>query len=269
MPHSWSYTKERGPNTWANQYPAAGGEKQSPVDIPSSSAQDDADLKDRPLFVDYDPYKCKMIANPGYCWRVDVDGKESVLQGGPLEHKYELKQFHFHWGKTDKTGSEHTVDGKSYPAELHLVHWNTDLYKDFNDAVAKENGLAVLGTFIEIGEEHAELKKLTDLLSNVKHKGDETAISDGFDPTTLLPENRSYWTYDGSLTTPPCYETVTWIVFKNSIQISADQIAKFRELCSYCRDESCPEDEFEGLIVDNFRPPLPLGKRILRHCDAN
>lgn len=268
MHATWSYTTDRGPTTWANQYPQAGGEKQSPVNIPVDQATEDVVLKEKPLYFDYDPYKCQMIANPGYCWRVDVDGKDSVLEGGPLEHKYELKQFHFHWGKTDKTGSEHTVDGKSYPAELHLVHWNRDLYKDYNEAVAKENGLAVLGAFIEIGEEHSELKKLTDLLDAVKHKGDETAIPDGFDPTTLIPENRSYWTYDGSLTTPPCYETVTWIVFKNPIQISEQQISKFRELCSYCRDDTCPDDEFGGNIVENYRPPLPLGQRVLRQFNA-
>lgn len=230
-------------------------------------ASDDASLVERPLFFEYDPYKSKMILNPGYCWKVEVDGEGSILEGGPLEHKYQLEQFHFHWGKTDKTGSEHTVDGKIYPAEVHLVHWNKDLYHSFDDAVAKENGLAVLGAFLEIGEEHAELKKLTNLLENVKHRGEETNIPEGFDPTTLVPENRAYWTYDGSLTTPPCYETVTWIVFKQPIQVSSEQLARFRGLCSYGRDESCPEDEFEGQILENYRPPLPLGSRILRHCN--
>ena len=76
----------------------------------------------------------------------------SGLTGGPLEDDvYQLAQFHAHWGGENARGSEHTVDGKSFSAELHLVHYNTK-YGDLGNAVDKPDGLAVLGMFIKVTE---------------------------------------------------------------------------------------------------------------------
>ena len=87
----------------------------------------------------------------GYCWRVDVNGTDSELTGGPLGSDiYKLEQFHSHWGCIDSQGSEHTVDGVSYAGELHLVHWNTTKYATFGEAASAPDGLAVLGVFLEV-----------------------------------------------------------------------------------------------------------------------
>lgn len=255
-----------GPATWADQFPAAGGAKQSPINISHECAHKDSSLRGKPLHFSYNPEKCKVVANPGYCWKVEVDGEDSILEGGPLEHTYQLEQFHFHWGCNDKQGSEHTIEGRAYPAEAHLVHWNRDLYSSFDEASKADKGLCVLGAFLQVGEEHSELTKLTDLLDIVKHKGEIHPLDAGFDPATLVPNNRAYWTYEGSLTTPPCTESVVWIVFKNPINVSEEQLSKFRNLRNYSREEECPCDEFEGHIYDNYRPPLPLNDRELRYC---
>ena len=106
-------------------------------------------------------------------------------------------------------------------------------------------------------------------------------------------ENRSYWTYDGSLTTPPCLESVTWIVLKTPVQVSEDQVSSqintlvisqitktfnevfqilqlnsFRQLKSYGKNDEKPEDEFDGQILVNYRPPLEVGCRTVRSCDC-
>jgi len=266
MSSAWGYTSISGPHTWSKQFPLASGTHQSPVDIRPDETRLDPALASRPLIVDYRETNCKAIVNPGYSWKVDAEG--GVLTGGPLLHRYELEQFHSHWGRTDSTGSEHTVDGKKYPAELHLVHWNTDLYENFGAAAAAGDGtgLAVLGVFLEVGEENPAFGKLTSALGDVQFSGQEAPLAEDIDITALLPSDRSYWTYSGSLTTPPCYESVTWIVFQKAISISTKQLDKFRELRSYCSDQQCPQDEYSGQIVENYRPPLPLGGRIVRAC---
>lgn len=115
-------------------------------------------MKVAPLKWKYVPEHTKSLVNPGYCWRVDVNGTESELTGGPLGNNiYKLEQFHCHWGCNDGKGSEHTVDGVSYAGELHLVHWNTTKYKSFNEAASQPDGLAVLGVFLKVS---VQLKSL-------------------------------------------------------------------------------------------------------------
>ncbi|KAL1449052.1 hypothetical protein WDU94_000290 [Cyamophila willieti] len=107
-------------------------------------------LEESPLVWKYNPARTETITNPGYCWRVDVKKSCTELTGGPLHHKYRLEQFHCHWGCGSSKGSEHTVDGKSYAGELHLVHWNSDKYHTFGEAAGQPDGLAVLGVLLEV-----------------------------------------------------------------------------------------------------------------------
>ncbi|XP_017261771.1 carbonic anhydrase 1 [Kryptolebias marmoratus] len=251
----WGYAAHNGPDKWAESYPVANGRRQSPIDIVPSDASYDSGLK--PLSLRYDPSTCLDILNNGHSFQVTFvdDTDSSTLRDGPVSGIYRLKQFHFHWGSTDKTGSEHTVDGTSYPAELHLVHWNTK-YGSFAEAADKPDGLAVVGVFLTIGADNASLQKLTDSFGAIKTKGKQTSFAN-FDPATLLPDCLKYWTYDGSLTTPPLLESVTWIVCKEPISVSSAQMAKFRALLFSA------EGEAERCMVDNYRPPQPLkGRRV-------
>ncbi|XP_062847097.1 carbonic anhydrase 2-like isoform X2 [Trichomycterus rosablanca] len=256
MSQGWGYGSDNGPEKWFEKFPIANGIRQSPIDIVTSEAQRDPELKR--LTLHYDPSTSLDILNNGHSFQVTFtdDKDQSVLTGGPLTGTYRLKQFHFHWGSSDNKGSEHTVDGKMYPAELHLVHWNT-AYPSFGDAATKPDGLGVVGVFLEIGDENPNLQKVLDALQAIKAKNTQTSFAD-FDPTTLLPSSLGYWTYEGSLTTPPLLESVTWIVCKKSISVSSAQMEKFRSLLFSA------DDEPECCMVNNYRPPQPLKNRKVR-----
>lgn len=128
----------------------ASGHRQSPVNINRDSTTRGSTLK-QSLSWKYVPSNTKSLVNPGYCWRVDVNGEGSALSGGPLASDvFQLEQFHCHWGCSDGKGSEHTVDGLSYSGELHLVHWNQTKYPTFDEAAKHHDGLAVLGVFLKV-----------------------------------------------------------------------------------------------------------------------
>ncbi|XP_028815222.1 carbonic anhydrase 5A, mitochondrial isoform X2 [Denticeps clupeoides] len=208
---------------WQEPLAVPGGERQSPIDIAVRRTQFDPRL--RPLQMRYDPRTCQQIWNNGYSFIVEYDdtSDRSVLQGGPLEDRFRLCQFHFHWGESNAWGSEHSVDRRLFPAELHVVHWNRDKYNLFEEAVSEDNGLAVIGVFLKVGKRHEGLQKLVDALPAVRHKGSVVEFTK-FDPACLLPENtEEYWTYSGSLTTPPLTEAVTWMLMKHHIEVSHDQ----------------------------------------------
>ena len=108
-----------------------------------------------------------------------------------MDGKYELWQFHAHWGNEDGHGSEHTVDGKNYAAELHLVHWNKK-YGTPDIAVDKPDGLSVLGTLIEVGEKrHQEFDKVVQALNKIPCKDDKTSLEGAaIDCANFLPEDK-------------------------------------------------------------------------------
>ncbi|XP_044283925.1 carbonic anhydrase 5A, mitochondrial [Varanus komodoensis] len=197
--------------------------------------------------------------NNGYSFLVEFEDStdKSIITGGPLENNYRLKQFHFHWGAVNEWGSEHTVDCKVFPAELHLVHWNSCKYQSFEEAIMEDNGLAVIGVFLKLGANHRGLQKLVDALPLIKHK-DALVEFEEFDPSCLLPSCPDYWTYAGSLTTPPLSESVTWIIKKAAVEVDDDQLEVFRMLLF------TPDGEEEKRMVDNFRPLQPIMDRTVR-----
>ncbi|XP_014239068.1 carbonic anhydrase 2 isoform X2 [Trichogramma pretiosum] len=266
----WDYSNQNGPSTWVDKFPMAAGSRQSPVNIETDRVETDHEaLSSKPLRWKYPATASRAIVNPGYCWRVDTDGDGTYLTGGPLmDDVYKLEQYHCHWGCSDSRGSEHTVDGQAFAGELHLVHWNTTKYKTFAEAARAPDGLAVLGVFLKAGKAHEELEKIARLLPYVSHKDDNLPINESIDPSKLLPDDNGYWTYLGSLTTPPCNESVTWILFKRYIEVSHHQLNVFRNLRKFPRGEECPCHENHGVVINNFRPPLPLGNRVLRECGS-
>ncbi|TRZ02623.1 hypothetical protein DNTS_018262, partial [Danionella cerebrum] len=244
------------PLKWCENFPLANGVRQSPIDIVSKAAKFDGELK--PLCLKYDGCSSLEILNNGHSFQVTYadDTDCSTLTGGPVSGTYRLKQFHFHWGAADNKGSEHTVDGKCYAAELHLVHWNTK-YPSFGDATSKPDGLAVVGVFLEVGKENPQLQRILDAFEVIQSKGKQSSFSQ-FNPRVLIPKCLDYWTYLGSLTTPPLLESVTWIVCKHTISISPAQMKKFRTLL-FTADGEQP-----CCMVNNYRPPQPLQGREVR-----
>lgn len=259
LSHDWGYDESDGPAQWASFVPAASGSRQSPIVITPSKAMYDSKLQENPLRISYHPVTGGKMHNHGRSVQTDVDGPPCFVEGGPLSHRYQLKQFHFHWGKTSATGAEHRIDDKVYAAELHFVHWNTGLYHTIEEAAHSPNGLGVLCIFIEPGEEHPGIDNVTKLLSQVQYRDDYADLPDGFNPASLLPEDTSrYWTYVGSLTTPPCWETVTFVLFKQPIRVSERQLDVFRSLYKKKRDACCGDSCH---LVNNYRPTMPLNGR--------
>ncbi|XP_074843103.1 carbonic anhydrase 13-like isoform X3 [Carettochelys insculpta] len=183
--------------------------------------------------------------------------EHNVLRGGPLTGSYRLRQIHFHWGASDDVGSEHAVDGRKYAAELHVVHWNSDKYSSFVEAARQLDGLAVMAVFLKIGECNAQLKKITDRLDTIRAKGKQ-ALFTNFDPSCLLPHSLDYWTYLGSLTVPPLLESVIWIILREPISVSSEQLARFRSLLCTAEGEAACR------MLRNYRPPQPLKGREVR-----
>ncbi|KAK3085960.1 hypothetical protein FSP39_011364 [Pinctada imbricata] len=230
------------------------GSYQSPVDIASKSLSCDTDLKNYPLQISYQVEKELDIENNGYTVVVPIK-QNSFITGGPLQDRYRLIQFHLHWGCSNDRGSEHTVDGQVYAGEIHLVHWNTDKYGSFQEALTQPDGLAVLGAVVKIGRENPGMKLVVDNMDKVVTSGSRCTVPSQFDPQTLLSYDISkYWTYPGSLTTPEYNESVTWIVFCEPFVISQNQMDALRSLRN-------PEGK---CICDNFRDVKPLSQRCIR-----
>ncbi|CAH1105411.1 unnamed protein product [Psylliodes chrysocephalus] len=263
MTLDWGYGPKNGPQTWVSHFPDAAGQRQSPIDIkPVDVKVLNSNAK---LHWKYEPETLTEISNTGAAWRVDVKGKGSELRGGPLLDEYVLNQFHCHWGESNDRGSEHTINGQYFAGELHLVHWNSAKYSSIQEAANNPDGLCVLGVFLKPGKKHEELDKVVKQLNKVQYKNQCCRILESIDPTNFLPLNSGYYTYHGSLTTPPCSECVVWIVFKEPVEVSIEQLEAFRNLKSLCKEEKC-YDEYDGFVKRNFRPTLPVGQREVKEC---
>uniref|UniRef100_G1T1V5 Carbonic anhydrase n=1 Tax=Oryctolagus cuniculus TaxID=9986 RepID=G1T1V5_RABIT len=247
----WGYADHNGPDHWHELFPNAKGDNQSPIELHTKDVRHDPSLL--PWSASYDPGSAKTILNNGKTCRVVFDDTydRSMLRGGPLPGPYRLRQFHLHWGSSDDHGSEHIVDGVKYAAELHLVHWNPK-YNTYGEALKQPDGIAVVGVFLKIGREKGDFQIFLDALDKIKTKGKEAPFSH-FDPSCLFPACRDYWTYRGSFTTPPCEECIVWLLLKEPITVSSDQIAKLRSLFSSAENE----------------PPVPMERKPITFPNKN
>lgn len=258
----WGY--EEGVE-WGLVFPDANGEYQSPINLNSREARYDPSLLDVRLSPNYVVCRDCEVTNDGHTIQVILKSK-SVLSGGPLPqgHEFELYEVRFHWGRENQRGSEHTVNFKAFPMELHLIHWNATLFGSIDEAVGKPHGIAIIALFVQIGKEHVGLKAVTEILQDIQYKGKSKTIP-CFNPNTLLPDPllRDYWVYEGSLTIPPCSEGVTWILFRYPLTISQLQIEEFRRLRTHVKGAELVEG-CDGILGDNFRPTQPLSDRVIR-----
>uniref|UniRef100_A0A5F9DPV5 Carbonic anhydrase n=1 Tax=Oryctolagus cuniculus TaxID=9986 RepID=A0A5F9DPV5_RABIT len=183
---------------------------------------------------------------------------DMYLQG--LPSRYTATQLHLHWGnRNDPYGSEHTVGGKQFAAELHIVHYNSDSYPDISTASNKSEGLAVLAVLIEKGYFNPYYDRIFSFLRYVKYKGQNVRIPT-FNIEELLPEKPAeYYRYRGSLTTPPCYPSVLWTVFRNPVTISQEQLLALQTALYFTRaDDPAPRE-----MINNFRPIQNFGVRLV------
>lgn len=220
----WEYTGRTGPAHWSEVDEKFGacsqGKTQSPIDLRSGDAQPAA-LPE--IAFDYQPSALKLVDN-GHTVQVNYAPGSAITVAGK---RYELLQFHFH------KPSEERLNGKPYALVAHLVHKSA------------EGDLAVVGVLMEAGQRRPVLQAVFDNLP--QKKGTEVAVPGvAIDIGALLPENRGYYTFAGSLTTPPCSEGVTWYVMKTPVQVAAADIARFGHVY---RMNARPVQPLNGRVV--------------------
>jgi len=247
----WSYDDAHGVsyNKWDVINKMCKGHQQSPVDI-SSNAFVTSETCGEPLkFHGFDakPLAVKLLNNGHTAQAYIEQNPLPYVTGGLLRGEYEFKQLHFHWGDRSNMGSEHTLDGKHKPLEMHVVTWKK-AYRTINEALMHHDGLAVFGVLFKIhNESTSAMKDLTSALHHVTNASTETTLPDNLKHPLrdFLPNDTTiFFRYTGSLTTPPCTEAVTWTVFKTFLPISEEDMNKFRSIL----------DSSGGPLVNNFRP---------------
>jgi carbonic anhydrase len=223
----WAYQGKGGPANWGELNPEFQtckiGKMQTPVDLTgATSAQ--AEGTSGTLATEYRSVPLKIVNN-GHTIQVNVAPGNFMSAGGK---RFELLQFHFH------TPSEHTVNGKPFPMEVHLVHKDT------------EGKLGVLGVFLQTGTSSTALQSIWNNLPKTVNKEFQVQGVE-FDLNALLPKGTELYTYTGSLTTPPCSEGVQWFVLAQPIEISVQNVKQFVKLLGH-----------------NARPVQPLNGRTIQ-----
>jgi carbonic anhydrase len=216
----WGYSGEAGPENWskvdAKNAMCAMGRNQSPIDL---TAPIKAELA--PLKLAYSTNSSDIVNN-GHTVQVNYAAGSTLNVDG---RAFELKQFHFH------APSENKVGGKQFPLEAHLVHAD------------KDGNLAVVAVMFQEGAANALLTKLWESMPT--KAGAKAALSGALNVSDLLPADRSYYRFNGSLTTPPCSEGVRWFVMKAPASVSKAQVAQFAKAVGFA----------------NNRPVQPLNAR--------
>ncbi|KAF2347028.1 Alpha carbonic anhydrase [Trinorchestia longiramus] len=195
---------------------------------------------------------------------VDADvshRKEKIVAvniiGGPLSYKYQVSHIQFHFGTGDGPGSEHTVNGSAFRAEMQVYGFNAQLYNNFSEAVTRPHGAAAIAVLIQVGVRgHPGLSSLMDALPRVRWAGEAVWVS-SVSINDVLPHTQHYMTYEGSLTQPPCHETVTWIVMNKPVYVTRIQLSALQQLQTGRR--GLPQ----ARLLSNFRPTQRLYHRTL------
>lgn len=228
----WGYEGADGPDRWGSldsTFAACGaGTSQSPVNIVVSGSSTlpalQAGHQPLALHVTHHEHIADGI-NTGHTIQVNYAGADTLDVGGD---RYALVQYHFH------SPSEHTVEGKRFPMEMHLVHR------------AADGRLAVIGVPMVEGRTNPALAPVWANLP--RKKGNEVKVSHVVvDVDELLPGTLTTYRYDGSLTTPPCSEGVRWLVMTTPVEVGPEQVAAFR-----------------AVVRDNNRPVQPLNGRVIQ-----
>ena len=209
-----------GENWIRSTAPCKDGKEQSPIDIGRTERADLPGLR-----FDYHSGPLNVINNGYTALRVDyVDSGDFLVVGN---RRYELTQFHFH------RPSEETIHGKRYDMVLHLMH------------AARDGKVAAVAILLKVGHANPTIQKLWQYMPKTAGALQEIAGVD-INPTTLLPNDTAYYTYEGSQTAPPCSEGVTWFVMKTPMEISAEEI-----------------NAFANLYPHDVRPLQPLNGRVV------
>jgi len=225
-PH-WGYAGAIGPDAWsklsAEFATCAKGRRQSPIDLVD---RDFSPLNLEQVKFEYAPAAFQVVHN-GHTVEVRPAGVNQIVARGK---NYKLLQFHFHHP------AEERFNGKGFALDTHFVHR------------AEDGELAVVTVLFEEGAANPELQRIWDYMPLDSNDSVRSGEGVTFNPVSMLPSDRAkYLQYVGSLTTPPCTEGVVWIVLRQPVSASAEQIALFRKL-----------------VGMNARPTQPVNGRLIK-----
>ena len=246
-------------------------QRQSPINIKQSSVK----------FQDYRPFTLLghenlsissgtlTATNTGTTVKLLAAPGTALLEGGPLNVRYEFVEMHFHWGNMENkeavAGSEHTIDSEAFPLELHMVHKNVH-DPSVGEALTHENGICVLGFLFTLVKDDADIptigmdalaKIVEEHLQNPNDKFDQKAMNNfsvggDVNVANFLPQYLSeYFHYKGSLTTGGCEEAVNWVVFKTPVAIKKRHLKALQSI----------KNAEGGKMLNNFRPTMPVNDR--------
>lgn len=205
----WGYEGDEGPEHWGELDPTfavcADGKEQSPINIVTSNTQLNDSVQ---LEIHYESTSFTLMNNGNTIQANPTTESNFIELDG---ERYNLLQFHFH------QPSEHQFEGKNLAMEMHFVHKN------------ESGDLAVIGVLINEGMRNTALANVWTNLPDEKTEHD-LKLDEPVDLVKLLPDDQTKFRYNGSLTTPPCSEGVRWIVFKDAIELSKEQIEAFGEI---------------------------------------
>lgn len=222
----WSYSGETSPEHWVEveKNSNCDGKYQSPINIINKDA--DSVSSENLLKIYYSPKtSISKVENNGHSIQFDFEAGDSIDYKNDM---YYLKQIHFH------EPSEHKINGIIYPIEIHLVHVN------------KTGQISVLGILGEEGDE-SQLFEFFESFLPIEN-GSEKEIHQNIDLSSLFLNANNYYSYSGSLTTPPCTEGVNWIVFKKPIILSVEEVLKLKN----------------NMPINNYRNEQPLNNRLVK-----
>uniref|UniRef100_A0A667XKK2 protein-tyrosine-phosphatase n=1 Tax=Myripristis murdjan TaxID=586833 RepID=A0A667XKK2_9TELE len=231
---------------WGKRFPSCNSARQSPVDIDETFTQVRLQYQDLQLDgFQRDTGGGGTVHNDGRTVTIGVDG-DFFVSGGGLSSRFRVGTISFHWGRCNASseGSEHSLNGMKFPLEMQMFCYDPDAVRSVEEAASHGAKMAALAVLFEV-RQPAEPRRVA-AASSGKHGPVEA-----FRLRSLLPDNtQKYYIYNGSLTTPPCSETVEWLVFKHTVAISEAQLEVF---CEVMTMEQAGYVMLTDYLQNNFR----------------
>lgn len=248
---SWGYYGNSNPSNWHETFPKCNGQRQSPININIDEVQPVHWLKPF-VFYNYPSnsanQKAATLVNNGHTASLAL-ASQWLIDGGNLKGRYQAAEIHFHWGTTDESGAEHSINGIRHAMEIQMIFFATK-YGNMTNAMKYPDGLANIAVFADVSsEDNPIFENLIGKLATVSDYGATSDLS-SFRLTDFLPlDPQGYYHYMGSLTGPPCHESVMWFVMQDRITMSSRQIDAFRSLQTAVTINGNAE-----FIEENIRP---------------